>query len=163
MRATFLQALLVVGAALAAAVVFALVAAPRGAPEARSAPVRMPAETGRSVVDVRPAPGRPDSSPAPVVRAPSTPAAAPKAPARPKPTTRVARPRPRIRVVTVPGVVLTRVAPAKAPAQLVRVKPTKPPAPNRELASVEQPPAEPLPGRETEPMHDGRPHWRPHE
>jgi hypothetical protein len=145
MRATWIQMLLLVAAAGAAAGAFALAAARHGALEAHNAPLRMPAETGQSVVDVRPAPGRPESSPRPVVRVPVTPVETPRpAPARP-------RARARVRVVTVPGVFLTRAEPTRPPVQLVRAKPKKPAIQTRELAGLPEP----------EPMHDSRP--RPHE
>jgi hypothetical protein len=148
MRATWIQTLLLLGAAAAAAGAFALAAGPRGAPEAHSTPLRMPAATGRSVVDARPAPGRPESSPLPVVRAPATPVETPK----PRPAKPRVRPRAGVRVVTVPGVVLTRAEPVLKPrVQLVRAKPKKPVTVTRELAGLPQP----------EPMHDSRP--RPHE
>jgi hypothetical protein len=146
MRATWIQMLLLVAAAAAAAGAFALAAAPHGASEAHSAPLRMPA-VSQSVVDVRPAPGRPESSPRPVVRAPATPVETPKPPpARPR-----VRPRTGVTVVTVPGVVLTRLEPAKPPVLLVRAKAKKPPIQTRELAGLPEP----------QPMHDNRP--RPHE
>jgi len=61
------------------------------------------------------------------------------------------RPRTGVTVVTVPGVVLTRLEPARAPVQLVRAKPKKPTIVTRELAGLPEP----------KPMHDSRP--RPHE
>jgi hypothetical protein len=53
--------------------------------------------------------------------------------------------------VTVPGVVLTRLEPAKPAVQLVRAKPKKPTIQTRELAGLPRP----------QPMHDSRP--RPYE
>jgi hypothetical protein len=149
MRATWIKALLLVAAAATAAAAFALAAGPHGAAEAAPALLRMPAEIG-SVVDVRPAPGRPESSPVPVVRAPATPIETTKpAKAAPPPRARDRlRPRPRVRVVTIPGVVLTRAEPTTPRFELVRAKPKHPVTPTRELAGL------PEPG--TEPMHDNR-------
>jgi hypothetical protein len=154
MRATWIQKLLLVAAAATAAAAFALAAGPHGGSEAAGTPLRMPAETG-SVVDVRPAPGRPESSPGPVVRAPATPIETTKpAKAAPRPRPRVRpRLRPRVRVVTVPGVVLTRAEPTKPRFELVRAKPKHLVTATRKLAALPEP--------ESEPMHDNRP--RPHE
>jgi hypothetical protein len=143
MRANWIRRLLLVAAAAAVAGGFALAAAPHEGPETPSTALRMPAQTGRSVVDLRPAPGRPESSREPVVRAPAPRAAAPK-PASPTP-----RPLPRARVVVVPGVVLTRAEPARPNVRVIRIKPkiVLPPA-TRELAGeaeVHDRPAPPRP------------------
>jgi hypothetical protein len=142
MRAIWVKALLLLGAAAVAAVAFAVAAAPHGGPEARTAPLRMPVDTGPAVVvDARPAPSRSESRPKRAARPQATPEAA-------KPGL---RPKPRVRVVTVPGVVLTRSEPTEPERKLVRAKAKRRSAATRELAS--QPDAEP--------MHDSRPY--PHE
>lgn len=155
MRATWIHTLLLVAAAAAAAGAFALAAASHGGSETAPALLKMPAETGNRVVDVRPAQGRTESSPAPVVRAPATPVETAKsAKAAPGPRTLPRlRSRPRVTVVTVPRVVLTRAEPVRPRLQLVRAKPKRPAPVTRELAAVPEP--------EAEPMHDNRP--RPHE
>jgi hypothetical protein len=130
MRATLIRALLLVAAAAGVAVAFAVAAAPHDPAEAASSRLRMPAQTGRSVVELHPAPGRPESSPGPIVRVPAVPAAVrtPAVPASPR--------RPRARIVIVPGVILTRAEPVTPRVKVIRVLPkgTPPLPPTRELA-----------------------------
>jgi hypothetical protein len=148
MRAKLIRALLLVAAAAAVAVALALAAAPHEPSEAGSRPLWMPAQTGRSVVQLHPAPGRPESSPQPVVRVPAVPAAS-RRPAVPASPPR----RPRTRIVIVPGVILTRVEPDEPAVEVIPVKPrrTRPVPTTRELAEageaelVHDPPAPPRP------------------
>lgn len=148
MRANWLRRLILVAAAAGVAGAFALAAAPHEGSEIPSTALRMPAQTGRSVVDLRPAPGRPESSPEPVLRAPAPPASAPK------PVGASHRPRPRARVVVVPGVVLTRAERATPNVKVIRIQPKPTPSsPTRELAGETA----------SEQVHDRPAPPRPHE
>jgi hypothetical protein len=150
MRANLIRGLLLVVAAAAVAVALALAAASQEPSEAGSS-LRMPAQTGRSVVQLHPAPGRPESSPGPVVRAPQV-QAVPRTPAAPAPP-RKHRPR----IVVLPGVILTRAAPVKPAVKVIPVRrkpvPTEPAT--RELAEADVAAAELLHDRPAPP--------RPHE
>jgi hypothetical protein len=149
MRAKLIRALLLVAAAAAVAVAFALAAAPHEPSDARSGPLRMPAQTGRSVIELRPAPGRPESSLGPVIRVPAAPAA------RRTPSPATVPRRPRTRIVIVPGVILTRAEPAKPGIKVIPVplKRTPPRPVTRELAEVQA----------AELVHDRPAPPRPHE
>jgi hypothetical protein len=148
MRANWLRRLFLVAAAAGVAGAFALAAAPHEGSETPATALRMPAQTGRSVVDLRPAPGRPESSSEPVLRASAAREAAPK------PVAASPRPRPRARVVVVPGVVLTRAEPARPKVKVIRIEPKRtPPPPTRELAGETA----------SEQVHDRPAPIRPHE
>jgi hypothetical protein len=148
MRGKLIRALLLVGAAAAVAVALALAAAPHEPSEARSRPLSMPAQTGKSVVQLLPAPGRPESSLEPIVRVPAVPAAARRPAVQASPPRR-----PRTRVVVVPGVILTRAEPAEPAVKVipVRRKPAPQVSATRELAEageaefVHDPPSPPRP------------------
>jgi hypothetical protein len=150
MRAKFIRSLLLLLGASAGAVAFALAAASHE-PSDASAPLRMPAQTGRTVVTLRPAPGRPESSPGPIVHEPAVPTRA-----HPHKQAVAARPRPRARVVIVPGVILTRADPTPPRVKVIPVpRKVTPPAPTtRELAQVEA---------ELAAVHDRPAPPRPHE
>jgi hypothetical protein len=149
MRAKCIRSLLLLLGVAAATAAFALAAASHE-PSDTAARLRMPAQTGRTVVTLRPAPGRPESSPGPIAHAPAV-------PTRTDPHKPAAKPRPRrARVVIVPGVILTRAEPARPRVKVIPLpRKVAPPAPTtRELAQVEA---------ELAAVHDRPAPPRPHE